>query len=217
MCNVLDSSAKSEVRDFTQAKLKIFDASWAEIQVAIEEQYSEKEEEPEVIGAETVGVESSKEDLSVDDLVIELSDEELDADAELNALVEEAPAADIDDTVDEPIPVAVEDDGDDVEIEEISIDESEEDISSKEDDIVEDVDDLEIVEDLDDIEIIEEVEDIAETAGNGDSEISGETLRAVPVSESYYNLATDGGTLTVEKRWLADKTLNGGLPGETSK
>jgi hypothetical protein len=212
MCNVLDSSAKSDVRDLTQAKLKIFDASWAEIQVAIEEQYSEKEEKPEVIGAETVGVESSQEDLSVDDLVIELPDEELDADAELNALVKETPAADIDDTVDEPIPVTVEDKEEDIEVEEISIDES----AEKEDevDVVEDVDDLEIVEDLEDIEIIE---DVSETSSNKDSEISDKTLRAVPVSESYYNLATDGGTLTVEKRWIADKTLNGGLPGETSR
>jgi hypothetical protein len=214
MCNVLDSSAKSDVRDLTQAKLKIFDASWAEIQVAIEEQYSEKEEKPEVIGAETVGVESSQEDLSVDDLVIELPDEELDADAELNALVKETPAADIDDTVDEPIPVTVEDKEEDIEVEEISIDESAEKEPEDEVDVVEDVDDLEIVEDLEDIEIIE---DVSETSSNKDSEISDKTLRAVPVSESYYNLATDGGTLTVEKRWIADKTLNGGLPGETSR
>jgi len=77
MSNVLDGSAKAELREITRAKIKTFDAAWPAILAAIEKNYPEEqpEEEPQEkeAGAEAAELDLGGEEPS--ELEIELPEE----------------------------------------------------------------------------------------------------------------------------------------------
>ncbi|MFW5857859.1 MAG: hypothetical protein ACOCX4_08275, partial [Planctomycetota bacterium] len=111
MSNVLDSSAKNEIRDETQLKLKTFDAAWPEIEAAIAEHYAEGAPPAPEASAEAapaapvIDLGDEEEDVPVidlaeedDDIRIELPDESAEeapvAEAPAGPAIAPAPAAD---------------------------------------------------------------------------------------------------------------------------
>ncbi|MHC4870669.1 MAG: GspE/PulE/PilB domain-containing protein [Planctomycetota bacterium] len=170
MSNVLDSNAKNEIRDNTQAKIKPFDASWQEISDAIEKYYTgdeaeniEESNEVTEITGEASSNESNAEDddlIDLDNLEIELPDEESSEISEISEdgiitidEVEEAAPADTlpaeDDTVDEVIADPEE-----------TVDE----IIKISDDVTGDIDEPDAIDLVEDISIEEEQPEVVELA-----------------------------------------------------
>lgn len=150
MSNVLDSAAKNEVREATQAKLKTFDATWPEIQQAIERCYGEQGEP-----------------------------------------VPPAPG-------EAPAPSGAAPSEDELELETIEVVDLEE------------VDDLVIEEEAPPAE----VKPTIRPASAASASPSEAPLEAIPVSVSFLRRVTDGGSLSVQERWLAERSTSAALPAE---
>ncbi|MHC4885851.1 MAG: GspE/PulE/PilB domain-containing protein [Planctomycetota bacterium] len=214
MSNVLDGSAKNEIKESTQLKLKAFDAAWSEIEAAIQQYFAEDKETPaQDLGdlGDDIAVDDAGADVmdldDDDDLIIELPEEEF---VEVSEAQPEAPAP-------APAPVAEVESADEVvEIAEEDVVELEDDIEEVVEieevvDIVEADDDVLEVEDLD-IDIVEEapVTPVA-TASTAGSVMA--PVAAIAVSDAYVKRVVLDGKVNLAAAWSEAQAGECAVPG----
>lgn len=211
MSNVLDTQAKTDIKEQTQFLVKPFDASWKDIQVAIDLHLPAAEESEVATTGETGGA---------DDLVIELPDDEID----FSMPEPDAPLLELspDDTVPDglspvmaasSLPPVGEAAGVIPASEVVSVAPP-----------VADFDVVEEITDVDDsIEVIDEIDDLAILAGSlsTPSTTSVEAkllppgvLAAIPIPEAYFSSVVSSGKINSERRWLVEHTSEIPLPME---
>lgn len=162
MSNVLDSNAKKEIRDITQAKIKPFDSSWQEISDAIEKYYDSA-----VASGDVEVAKDMPEDETVDSQpegeedLVNLDDEFGQIDIELPD--EEEPPSDEIPKIDDEGVIVIEDEApqqDSAEEQIISTEETVDEVIELDDGVIDaDSDTIDVV-DLGEISPVEEVEDL---------------------------------------------------------
>lgn len=228
MANVLDTQAKNDIKEKTQLQLKAFDASWPEIQEAIEREITGQKRKPSTPIAQQAQVEEKQ---SIDDIVIELPEEELidfdmgDASAGNavgNTTVTSAEqleemdqkAATKTERLRAPEPTATP-----------AVPASQASMATQDVEILDDDAPLAVIEDDEDLieigddALIEAPEPIAtpapaaaarptRTSAAMTTALPVGTLEAIPMEEEYFNAIVENGAVTAEHCWVVRHTKN---------